>query len=162
MLVNSAVKGPVLDLYCGTGLNAITAREAIGGTWIGVEPVAAWGALCAERGLYDRFEHADPLNFLTQSRGCAVVLLNEAFAQVAEARPLLGALRAALATEGLALAAIPSGAGLTGHGLFGHDAAEIAELAGRCGLSFTVLREGVLRYAEGIPVRGIVVRFSQE
>lgn len=152
--------GPVLDLFCGTGLNAIAARDVCAGPWTGIEPDPALRKLCAGRGLYARLEGAGPLDYLATAAPSSVILLNEALGHVESPQSWFDALRAGLAADGMALAAIPTGrAGLIGHALFAHSPEHIARHAKEAGLAFSVERSGILRHVEGLPLHGVIARF---
>ena len=154
--------GEVLDLFCGTGLNAIAAQDVCRGPWTGVEPDPVLGRLAAERGLYARLEQGNPLDFLAQAAPYPVILLNEALAYAESPLPWLDAVQRGLAPGGIALAAIPTGrAGLSGHGLFAHGDEQIVAAAARSGLAFSPSCCGVLRHIEGIPLRGVVASFRK-
>ena len=152
--------GPVLDLFCGTGLNAIAAQEICAVPWTGVEPDPVLRGFCAERGFYAGLEDGSPLDLLG-ARQFAVILLNEALAYAAEPQAWLSGVRAGLAPGGIAFAAIPSGRpGLTGHGLFAHNLSRIAGQAAQAGLAFSLLRTGTLRHIEGLPLHGSIAGFQ--
>jgi predicted TPR repeat methyltransferase len=152
--------GPVLDLFCGTGLNAIAANDVCAGQWTGVDPDPVLLRLCEERGLYERLENDRPLAFMAHGGAYSVIILNEALAYTASLQPWFAGVRACLAPGGVALAAIPSGrTRLTGHGLFAHGLEQIAEQAAQAGLSANLSHSGTLRRIEGIPLPGVIARF---
>jgi predicted TPR repeat methyltransferase len=159
VLAQSLRSGPVLDLYCATGLNAIAAQD-ICGPWTGVEPDAGLLRRCAAHGLYNQLAQDDPRAFISHGAPYPIILLNEALAYTAAAESWFGALRPRLAAGGIALAAIPAGnAGLIGHGLYAHPPERIAAQAAAAGLAFTVQRTGILRHLEGIPLQGVIASF---
>ena len=163
LLEQSQNCGPVLDLFCGTGMNAVAAQDVCAGPWTGVEPDAKLIELCAERGLYARLESSDPRGYLRQARQYPIILLNEALGYSASVELWLAVLRNCLAPGGIALAGIPTGhPGLTGHGLFAHDTARIAAEAEREGLSVVFTPEGLLRRVEGIPMHGVIASFRHK
>ena len=158
IIQQSKLIGPVLDIYCGTGLNAVAMHDLDIGAWTGIDRSAALLLRCAERGLYASLDQTDrmPESFASIAK-YPLILLNEVLAHEASLASWFGLLSTQLARNGIALAAIPTGrSGLTGHGLFAHSLESIAEQASRAGLSFTATRTGVLRYLEGIPLRGVI------
>lgn len=165
LLEQSNIIGPVLDIYCGTGLNAVAANGINIGHWSGIDPNAPLISRCSERGLYTSLETCDPLLALSAStEKYAVILLNEALAYRASPEPWFTAIRSQLTAGGMALAAIPvptpnGCSGLTGHALFAHSLENIAHHASRAGLSFELSRIGNLRDVEGIPLHGIIASF---
>jgi tetratricopeptide (TPR) repeat protein len=163
LLEQSNITGPVIDIYCGTGLNAVVADGINIGPWSGIDPSAALLSRCSEHGLYMTLETADPLRVLSAStEKYAVILLNEALAYHASPEPWFVAMRTHLTAHGVALAAIPISNGcscLTGHALFAHSLENIAHHAERSGLSFELSRIGHLRNVEGIPLHGVIASF---
>ena len=160
LLQESNLRGPVLDLFCGTGLNAIAAQDVSAGPWTGVEPDPVLRKFCAERGLYARLEDCSPKGFIDGTQ-YPVVLLNEALAYTASPQPWLVALRGAICPGGIAMAAVPTGhPGLNGHGLFAHDPDSLAGQAAQAGLVCRVARSGILRHIEGIPLHGVIACFQ--
>ncbi len=154
------ISGPVLDVFCGSGLNAVAAQGLGVGPWFGVDPSPALLARCAEQGNYAALAHDDPLQAFAAAPEYAIILLNEALAYWEAPINVLGAIRARLAAGGVALAAIPTGrSGLSGHGLFTHPEAAIAQYAADAGLSFVIARTGILRYSEGLPIHGVIAAF---
>lgn len=160
LLLEARQSGPVLDLCCGSGLNAIAAHDLPLGPWTGIDRNPAMLALCAERGNYARLENCDPRDFLTQASRYPNILLNETLGHTASLPPLLEPLRACLAPGGVALAAIPVGIeGLTGHALFAHSTENIARQAADADLRVAFPRSGTLRHIEGIPLYGVIASF---
>jgi len=161
LIEESQISGPVLDLCCGTGLNAIAAQGLSGCSWTGADPDPAALSLCKERGLYAMLENCNPRSLLARGTQYAIILMNEALAYSASPQPWFIALRKGLAPGGMALAAIPIGKpGLTGHALFSHSLSSIAEQAKQVGLTCHVRRSGILRYIEGIPSHGAIASFQ--
>lgn len=159
LLAEAEISGEVLDLYCGTGLNAVVATDLDLGPWRGVEPDPVQNRLCAERGLYAELAECDPRGYLRTVAPCPAILLNEALGRCASPESWLGQVRAGLADGGIALAAIPTGDGLNLHGLFGHPPERIAAIAAAAGLECRVVRSGVLRHIEALPLHGIIASF---
>ncbi len=156
LLQGARAAGPVLDLFCGTGLNAIAAQDICPGPWVGWEPDHVLLQLSRERGLYQRLESGWPLDYLGRER-YSIILLNEAFAYTTFIAPYFVRLRAALAAGGIALAAVPTGADkLSGHGLFTHSESNFAAQAAEAGLALNIARTGILRRVEGIPMHGFI------
>jgi predicted TPR repeat methyltransferase len=161
LIAEHEANGPVLDLFCGTGLNAIAAQGLAAGPWAGIDPSPQLITRCAEHGIYATLQQADPLEMPLPAK-IPIILLNEALAYLASPQSFLAAVRASLAPDGLALAAIPTGRpGLGGHGLFTHPEAAIAQYAAGAGLSFETPRSGILRHLEGLPVHGIITIFRR-
>lgn len=160
LIEESELSGPVLDLFCGTGLNAVAAQGINTGPWIGIDPRPALVARCAEYGLYASLRQSDPLDSIAGSTEYPVILLNEALARMESPQPFLSAIRPHLASSGIALAAIPTGRpGLSGHGLYTHREAAMAQYAAGAGLSFETPRSGILRHLEGLPIHGVIAVF---
>jgi predicted TPR repeat methyltransferase len=160
LIAERRIAGPVLDLFCGPGLNAIAA-QGLAGPWSGVDPNPQLIARCAEHGIYATLQQADPLAMPLPAE-VAIILLNEALAYLASPQAFLAAVRASLTPEGFALAAIPTGRpGLGGHGLFTHPEAAIAQYAAGAGLSYEAPRAGILRHLEGLPVHGVIAVFRR-
>ena len=156
LIAEQQVSGPVLDLFCGPGLNAIAAQGLAAGPWSGVDPNLQLIAGCAEHGLYATLQQADPLEMRFAGE-YPIILLNEALAYLASPQQFLAAIRENLKPDGFALAAIPTGRpGLGGHGLFTHPEPAIAQYAAGAGLSFEAPRTGILRHLEGLPVPGVI------
>jgi tetratricopeptide (TPR) repeat protein len=162
LIAEHDVTGPVLDLFCGPGLNAIAAHGLATGPWTGIDPSPILVAHCVELGIYATLQRADPLETIIAPAEYSVILLNEALAYLASPQSFLAAIRANLKADGIALAAIPTGrAGLSGHGLFAHREAAIAQYAAGAGLSFETPRSGILRYLEFIPIHGVIASFRR-
>ena len=156
LLQASHLTGPVLDVFCGTGLNAIATQDICPGAWIGLEPDRALLQLSHDRGLYQRLDSGWPLDVLGDAQ-YSIILLNEAFACTASLGPYLVRLRAALADGGIALAGVPTGRHkLSGHGLFTHSEAELGAEAAKAGLALHIARTGILRRVDGIPMHGFI------
>jgi predicted TPR repeat methyltransferase len=161
LIAEQDVTGPVLDLFCGPGLNAVAAQGLAAGPWSGIDPNPALIARCAELGIYANLRQADPFD-MPFAAEYPVILLNEALAYLASPQSFLAAIRASLKPDGLALAAIPAGRpGLGGHGLFTHREAAIAQYAAGAGLSLEAPRAGILRHLEGLPIRGVIAIFRR-
>jgi predicted TPR repeat methyltransferase len=159
LIAEREITGPVLDLFCGPGLNAIAAQGLAAGPWSGVDPSPHLIARCAELGIYAKLQQADPLAMPLPAE-VPIILLNEALAYLASPQALLAGIRASLKPDGFALAAIPTGRpGLGGHGLFMHREAAIAQYAAGAGLSFEAPRSGILRHLEGLPIHGVIAIF---
>jgi tetratricopeptide (TPR) repeat protein len=157
--INSS--GPVLDLFCGTGLNAIAAHDVCAGPWTGVDPDPVLLKLCGERGQYAQLVQSHPREFMARGGQYSIILLNEALGLAASLTPWLTALRGCLAQDGVALAGIPSGQScLTGHALFAHGSAQIAAQAAQAGLCVSLPSSGILRRVEGIPLPGVIASFK--
>ena len=160
LIAEQAASGPVLDLFCGPGLNAIAAHGLAVGPWSGIDPSPQLLARCAEHGIHATLQQADP--FEMRFAEVPIILLNEALAYLASPQPFLAAIRASLTPDGFALAAIPTGRpGLGGHGLFTHREAAIAQYAAGAGLSFEAPRAGILRHLEGLPIHGVIAIFRR-
>jgi predicted TPR repeat methyltransferase len=160
LIAEQAITGPVLDLFCGPGLNAIAAQD-LAGPWTGIDPNPQLIARCGELGIYANLQQADPLEMPIAAE-CPLILLNEALAYLASPQAFLAAIRGSLAPDGLALAAIPTGRpGLGGHGLFTHPEAEIARYAAAAGLAYDAPRTGILRHLEGLPIHGVIARLRR-
>jgi tetratricopeptide (TPR) repeat protein len=152
--------GPVLDLFCGTGLNAIAALGLNTGPWSGIDPGPARIERCRQHGIYATLTQSDPLQALAGAQ-YPIILLNEALAYQASPQPWLTAVQRCLAAGGVALAAIPTGgSGMSGHGVFTHPEAAIARHAAAAGLGFAPSASGILRHLEGLPVHGVIASFQ--
>lgn len=161
MIAVQEITGPVLDLFCGPGLNAIAAQGLVTGPWTGVDPNPQLLMRCGELGIYANLQQADPFDTPIAAE-FPVILLNEALAYLASPQSFLAAIRASLTPDGLALAAIPTGRpGLGGHGLFTHPEAEFAQHAAAAGLSYDAPRAGILRHLEGLPIHGVIASFRR-
>jgi predicted TPR repeat methyltransferase len=161
LIAEQEASGPVLDLFCGPGLNAIAAQGLAAGPWSGIDPSPQLIARCAEYGIYTKLQQADPLEMPLPAE-VPIILLNEALAYLAAPQPFLAAIGASLTPGGCALAAIPTGRpGLGGHGLFTHRETAIAQYAAGAGLSFETPRSGTLRHLEGLPVDGVIAIFRR-
>jgi predicted TPR repeat methyltransferase len=162
LLAEQASTGPVLDVFCGAGLNAIAAQGLNAGPWSGIDPDAALIERCAELGIYATLEPANPFETPVAAAQFSIILLNEALAYLASPQSFLAATCANLQGGGVALAAIPTGQpGLNGHGLFTHSETAIAQYAAAAGLAVEISRAGVLRYLEGIPIHGVIAVFRR-
>jgi len=160
LIAEQDVNGPVLDLFCGPGLNAIAAQGLTAGPWSGIDSAPVLIARCAELGIYATLQQADPLQTPIAPAEYPIILLNEALAYLESPQAFLAMVRAGLRVDGIALAAIPTGRpGLGGHGLFTHREAALAQHAAGAGLSFETPRTGILRHLEGIPVHGVIAIF---
>ncbi len=162
LIAEQEINGPVLDLFCGPGLNAIAAQGLDAGPWSGIDPSPKLIARCAEHDLYASLQQIDPLEMPLGHVPFPIILMNEALAYLASPQPFLATVRANLEADGFALAAIPTGRpGLGGHGLFTHRETAIAQYAAGAGLSFETPRAGILRYLEGIPIPGVIAIFRR-
>jgi predicted TPR repeat methyltransferase len=157
--------GTVLDLGCGTGLQAATSAGLALGTWIGVDLSGRMLAEAARRHLYGELHQQDVFAFLASTpRRFTVVLAGDVLPYFGDLAPVATAVASRLEDGGCFLVSTeelpgeppdPVGWRLGRRGRFAHTRNHIAAAADAAGLKVAVLRPEIIRLEAGVPVPGL-------
>jgi len=151
----------VLDLGCGTGLSGVFVKPKAA-SLVGIDLSAGMLEKARARGLYDRLEQAEIVEFLAHCEAGSLDLvlavdvfvyvgnLGPTFAQIA--RVLAAGGRFAFSVEDLA----EGGFHLARTGRYAHSRAYVERLAAESGLELAEAQPSVIRQEDGQPVRGVL------
>jgi predicted TPR repeat methyltransferase len=157
----------MLDLGCGTGLAGAAFREKVG-TLVGVDLSPRMIEQARQKGIYDRLEVGDLLEFLAAERHAArtydLIIAADVFAYLTDLAPVAQAASAVLARDGLFAFSVETHDGegvVLGDALrFSHSAAHVRTAIERAGLKLLALRSASTRTEKGSPVPGLIAAAS--
>jgi predicted TPR repeat methyltransferase len=153
----------MLDLGCGTGL-AGAAFRAKADRLVGVDLSPRMIDAAREKGVYDRLEVCDLLEFLAAERGAEqhydLIVAADVFAYLPDLAPVAAAAALVLAPGGFFAFTVETHAGegvVLGEALrFAHSADHVREAVQDAGLKLLGLDSAATRTEKGVPVPGLV------
>ena len=161
----AVLRGPVLDLGCGTGLLAMALSDLQVGPWHGVDLSPAMLAQAAASGLYRRLDEADLMAALAEpGPAYGLILAADVLCHFGDLEPVLAAAAARLAGDGVMVLSLEqtrlslAGAGwrLGRDGRYAHTPAGLAAAAGAAGLMLRAVDHETLRMAGDTPIPGLL------
>jgi predicted TPR repeat methyltransferase len=154
--------GSVLDLGCGTGLGGAAFRPHC--DWLtGVDISPGMIGEARAKGLYDRLEVADLLEFLVAEAGAShhLALAADVFVYCSDIAPIAAAVAKVLGPGGLFAFTVEThdepGVRLQGTLRYAHGAAHVRAAMMSAGLRILQLTEVSTRSEKGMPVPGLLV-----
>ncbi len=157
------VRGPVLDLGCGTGLLAVASKDHAPHDWIGVDLSSRMLEAARSKTLYAELHEADLLTFLGgEKRFFSLILAGDVLCYFGPLTPVLQAVQLRLAPGGRfvftveGLAPGEEAVHLGRMGRYAHSEAHVTAAARDAGLKIISLDEDTLRHDGSAPVQGFV------
>jgi predicted TPR repeat methyltransferase len=154
--------GSVLDLGCGTGLGGAAFRPHC--DWlVGVDISSGMIEQARAKGLYDRLEVAELLEFLAAEAGAQhhLALAADVFVYCSDLAPIAAAVARVLAPSGLFAFTVESheeaGVKLQGTLRYAHGAGHVQQAFSAAALRILELTEVSTRNEKGAPVPGLLV-----
>ena len=154
--------GSVLDLGCGTGLGGAAFRPFCD-SLVGVDISPGMVGEARAKGLYDRLEVADLLEFLAREAGAShhLALAADVFVYCSDLAPIAAAVARVLAPGGLFAFTVDThdqpGVRLQGTLRYAHGTAHVRTAIGAAGMQILQLAEVSTRTEKGMPVPGLLV-----
>jgi predicted TPR repeat methyltransferase len=160
--ISAARFGAVLDLGCGTGLGGAAFRPYC--DWLaGVDISSGMVEQAQAKGLYDRLEVAELIDFLARETGAQnhLVLAADVFVYCSDLAPIALAVAKVLAPDGLFAFTVEThdepGVRLQGTLRYAHGNAHVREAVAAAGLRIVQFDAVSTRTEKGEPVPGLLV-----